>query len=64
MFYRYSSRDLKREEGISRSPVYAFINASLQGLTTIRAYNASKTFENRFQKLVIYWTSDIQLENT
>uniref|UniRef100_A0A1B6INU6 ABC transmembrane type-1 domain-containing protein n=2 Tax=Homalodisca liturata TaxID=320908 RepID=A0A1B6INU6_9HEMI len=40
-----ASTNLKRIEAIARSPVYAHINASLQGLVTIRAHSAEKLLE-------------------
>ncbi|XP_054272676.1 ATP-binding cassette sub-family C member 4-like [Macrosteles quadrilineatus] len=40
-----ASKKLKRIEGIIRSPIYAHINASLQGLVTIRANSAEKLLQ-------------------
>lgn len=45
--YRASSRELKRLDAISRSPLYAHFGESLSGLTTIRAYRV----QDRFVKL-------------
>lgn len=45
-----SSKNIKRLEGIMRSPVFTHLNASLQGLTTIRAYGAQKLLTREFDK--------------
>ncbi|KAJ3113711.1 hypothetical protein HDU96_003040 [Phlyctochytrium bullatum] len=42
--YRYSSRELKRLESISRSPLYANFGETLAGLSTIRAYREQNRF--------------------
>jgi len=42
--YRNSSRELKRLDSISRSPLFAHFSETLTGLSTIRAYRAQDTF--------------------
>lgn len=41
-------RNIKRYEGVLRSPVFSHLSSSLYGLTTIRAFGVQKTFEERF----------------
>ncbi|KAF5283710.1 hypothetical protein FQR65_LT13745 [Abscondita terminalis] len=48
IFYITSSRSIKRLEGVTRSPVFAYMNTSLQGLTTIRAFAAESILEKEF----------------
>ncbi|XP_076749190.1 putative multidrug resistance-associated protein lethal(2)03659 [Xylocopa sonorina] len=42
VIYISTSRAVKRMEGITRSPVFDHVGATLQGLTTIRAFKAEK----------------------
>ncbi|KNC46638.1 ATP-binding cassette transporter [Thecamonas trahens ATCC 50062] len=44
-FYRPSSRDLKRLDSTTRSPVYAHFSESLTGVASIRAYGAVTQFQ-------------------
>ena len=51
-YFRDVSRETKRLESISRSPVYAHFSESLGGLATIRAYGQSQRFINVFLRKV------------
>lgn len=46
-----TTRELKRLEGMARSPIFALMSESLQGITTIRANNSTDYFKNRFEKM-------------
>jgi ABC-type multidrug transport system fused ATPase/permease subunit len=51
-YFREVSRETKRLESISRSPVYAQFSESLGGLATIRAYGQPTRFMNEFEEKV------------
>jgi ABC-type multidrug transport system fused ATPase/permease subunit len=42
------SREIKRIDGITRSPQYAHFSASLQGLDSVRGYGRQKQFTDKF----------------
>lgn len=43
-YYLATSRELKRLDAVSRSPIFAWFSESLAGLSTIRAFNQQAVF--------------------
>ncbi|KAI1899161.1 hypothetical protein AGOR_G00058700 [Albula goreensis] len=47
-YFLQTSRDIKRLESTTRSPVFSHLSSSLQGLWTIRAFKAERRFQESF----------------
>ncbi|KAG5875254.1 hypothetical protein JTB14_011933 [Gonioctena quinquepunctata] len=48
--YLKTSKNIKRLEGAMRSPAFTHLNATLQGLTTIRSFGAQNILRDEFDK--------------
>ena len=44
-----TSRELKRMEGLARSPIFAVLGESLDGIATIRSNDALEYFRKKFR---------------
>ncbi|KAL0319052.1 UNVERIFIED_CONTAM: ABC transporter C family member 13 [Sesamum angustifolium] len=52
VYYRSTSRELRRLDSVSRSPIYASFTETLDGSSTIRAFNSVDFFLFRFMQHV------------
>ncbi|KAJ8030792.1 hypothetical protein HOLleu_27302 [Holothuria leucospilota] len=48
VYFLATSRDVKRIEGVCRSPIFSHLSSTLQGLTTVRAFRAQDRFVDKF----------------
>ncbi|KAJ6637208.1 putative multidrug resistance-associated protein lethal [Pseudolycoriella hygida] len=46
--YMAAARSIKRVESLTQSPIFSHTNATLQGLSTVRAFNAQNILESEF----------------
>ncbi|KAF8159727.1 multidrug resistance-associated ABC transporter [Crassisporium funariophilum] len=51
-YYLATSRELKRLDAVTRSPIFAWFSESLSGLSTIRAFNQQSVFITANQKRI------------
>lgn len=51
-YYLATSRELKRLDAVTRSPIFAWFSESLAGLATIRAFHLQSTFMGLNQKRI------------
>ncbi|KAJ3116713.1 hypothetical protein HDU96_008952 [Phlyctochytrium bullatum] len=61
LVYRASSREIKRIESVARSPLYAHIQESMNGLPTIRAFAEQDRFIQRTEELTDLNSSPLYL---
>ncbi|KAI9179146.1 hypothetical protein H9P43_005808 [Blastocladiella emersonii ATCC 22665] len=52
LFYRSTSRELKRLDSVSRSPLFALFGETLTGIVTIRAYREENHFIERNSRYI------------
>ncbi|OWY98123.1 Multidrug resistance protein ABC transporter, partial [Phytophthora megakarya] len=65
-YFKKTSREVKRMEGITRTPVYNLFSETLSGLATIRAFGMEKQFSARNRHVVdtntnlfmTYWSAN------
>ena len=51
-FFRFTSRELQRLDAITKSPIFSLFGQTIDGLTTIRAFNEEITFTDKIYELL------------
>ena len=51
-YFRATTREVKRIESISRSPIFSSFGETLSGLSTIRAFGLQRAFADAHRRLV------------
>lgn len=51
-YFRRSVRELKRLDGVTRSPIFTHLTATVQGLSTLHAFDKMADFNEKFKVLV------------
>ena len=51
-FFRRSVRELKRLDGVTRSPIFSHLATTVQGMSTLHAFDKMADFNERFKTLV------------
>ncbi|KAJ7951988.1 ABC transporter C family member 13 [Quillaja saponaria] len=64
LFYRSTSRELRRLDSVSRSPIYTSFTETLDGSPTIRAFNSEDFFFARFTEHVTLYQKTSYTEVT
>ena len=57
--YLTTSREVKRLDAVSRSPIYAYFSSTLSGLSTVRAFRVTDDFARSFAAKIDYNTFSV-----
>ena len=52
MLFRRTSREVKRIDNVTRSPIFSHVTATVQGLPVLRAFNKTEHFRSMFEDYV------------
>ncbi len=62
--FRRTSRELKRLDNVTRSPMFSHLATTVQGLTTLHAYRKSEDFKRQFDGMVDHNSTPMFLYHT